>query len=256
MVRFIVPLQSPQASANWSKVSRLCNITLQSIINQTTDDFEVVLVCNEPPENFKPHHKIKVVHTDLPPPNGGGEIRMADKWKKVRIGLAYYQGKSDAWYMVVDADDRVSKHLARFVNEQNYKPGWYVDRGYVYDYGFPWVYVHDRLDLICGTSSVVYCPSGLLPTGHEDKADANYIVRYGHTRIKSYFDEQGTPLKPMPFSGSVYMTHTGENHTRYFYLGIQSMREQLKRLLKIRPLTKRIKDEYNLWDAGKKDGKS
>jgi len=249
MVRFIVPLQSPQASSDWSKVSRLCNITLESITNQTTDDFEVVLVCNETPEGFRPHDKIKVILTDFPPPASNTPARMADKWRKVRVGLAQYRNARDSYYMVVDADDRVSKNLARFVNEQDYKPGWYVDRGYIYDYGFPWIFVNNRLDLLCGTTSVVFCPSALLPSGHDDPADNNYIVKYGHTRIKQYFDEQGTPLKAMPFSGSIYLTHTGENDSKFFYIGIRSMREQLKRIFRMRPITRKIKDEYNLWDA-------
>jgi hypothetical protein len=249
MVRFIVPLQSPKASANWSTVSRFCNYTLASIANQTTTDFEVVLVCNEVPENFKPHEKIKVILTDLPPPTGRGQIRMEDKWKKVRIGLANYRSSADAYYMVVDADDRVSKHLARFVTEQDYKPGWFVDKGYVYDYGFPWIFNHNRLDLLCGTSSIVFCEAHLLPTGSDDKAAACPIVTYGHTGIKRHFDEAGTPLKALPFRGSIYVSHTGENDSGHFYLGIKSMREQVKRLFKIRPVTKRIKDDYTLWDV-------
>lgn len=192
------------------------------------------------------HEKIKVVLTDLPPPIGGGELRMADKWKKVRIGLAYYRDAPDSYYMVVDADDRVNRHLAKFVNESNYKPGWFFDNGYIYDVGLPWVYKKKRFDLICGTSSVVFCPSNLLPTGADDPAKNNFIVTYGHTRIKSFFDGEGTPLKPLPFCGALYMANTGENHTSLFYLGIGSRREQLRRLFQIRPLTRRIRNDFSM----------
>jgi hypothetical protein len=248
MIRFIVPLQSPAASDNWSRVSELCNITLQSITSQTNKNYEVVLICNELPVGFLTNEKVTVILTDLPVPREGGEVRMADKWKKVRIGLANFRTKPDAYYMVVDADDRVSNQLVDFIVKADYKPGWYFDRGFVYDWGFPWLYKHKRFDLICGTSSVVFCPSNLLPQGPDDPADHCYITKYGHTRIKSFFDTQPLPLKALPFYGCVYMLNTGENHTRTFYLGIKSRREQVKRLLAIRLITKKIKNQFQLWD--------
>ncbi|HEV8515234.1 MAG TPA: hypothetical protein VGQ59_18255 [Cyclobacteriaceae bacterium] len=186
--------------------------------------------------------------TDLPTPSERGQPRMADKWKKVRIGLAHYRNSADAYYMVVDADDRINNQLVDFVLTTNYKPGWYFDGGLVYDWGFPWLYKRKRFDLICGTSSIVFCPSRQLPTHPNDLAEQCYIVTYGHTKIKSYFDTQPMPLKPLPFYGCVYMLNTGENDSRTFYLGIKSRREKVKRILSIRIITRKIRQQFFLWD--------
>jgi hypothetical protein len=248
MVRFIVPLQSPKVSGNWEKVSRLCNLTLKSIVAQTNPNFEVVLVCNEPPLKYEDHPQIKVILTDLPAPMEEGQPRMKDKWKKVRIGLAYYLRSPDSYYVVVDADDRVNNQLVEFVLKVDYKPGWYFDKGLIYDWGFPWFYKRLRFDLICGTSSVVFCPTNLLPTGADDVAEQCFIVTYGHTRIKDYFDSRSKPLKPLPFYGSVYILNTGENDSGLFYLGVKSKREQIKRIFSIRLITNRLKRQFFLWD--------
>src|SRR5690242_5150281 len=119
MLRFIVPLQSPKASDKWKRVSELCNITLRSIANQTSKAFEVLLVCNEPPDGYQDLDRVIVFRCGLPVPESNYDARMADKWKKVRAGLAYYRGRGDAFYMVVDADDRVNRSLAAFVETEN-----------------------------------------------------------------------------------------------------------------------------------------
>jgi hypothetical protein len=248
MVRFIVPLQSPLVSEDWKRVSSLCNLTLKSVLSQTNLHFEICLVCNELPVDFEKHPQIKVLLTDLPPPVENGQARMEDKWKKVRIGLAHYRNSEDAFYMIVDADDRVSNKLVDFVLTTNYKPGWYFNEGLVYDWGFSWVYKKKQFDLFCGTSSIVFCDSYLLPSGPDDLDEKCYLTKYGHTTIKSYFDTQSQPLKPLPFYGCVYMLNTGENYTRTYYLGVKSRYEKLKRLLSIRPITKKIKQQFFLWD--------
>jgi hypothetical protein len=249
MLRFIVPLQSPKASDKWKRVSELCNQTLASVTNQTGKAFEVLLVCNEPPDNYTELPSVTVYKCGLPVPEPNYDARMADKWKKVRAGLAYFRGKGEAFYMVVDADDRINRHLADFVERENYKPGWYCDKGWVYDWGYSWMYSKSkRFDLYCGTSSIVYCTQDQLPAGMDDPATHCPIVRYGHTRIKEFYDGQPNPLKPLPFYGAIYIASTGENQSGFSYLRIQSRREQLKRLLSIRPITNRKRRDFALWD--------
>src|SRR5260221_2270449 len=122
VVRFIVPLQSPVISNNWQRVSELCNLTLKSILAQTNSNFEVAFVCNELPLGFEKHPQINVLLTDLPAPIERGRPRMEDKWKKVRLGLSHYRNSEDAFYMIVDADDRINNRLVEFVLQANYTP--------------------------------------------------------------------------------------------------------------------------------------
>lgn len=246
-VRFIIPLQSPMASDSWSRVSQLCIRTIGSVTSQTNPNFRVLLVCNEPPENYQSHTRVEVLLANLPPP-GKGQQRMEDKWKKISLGLSHYRDEPDAYYMIVDADDRVSNRIVDFVLKEDYRPGWYFEKGFIYDWGFPWLYLRKRFHLFCGTSSVLFCPSSMLPGNPDSTSDTCYLIKYGHTAIKSYFDTQEKPLKPAPFCGAIYMLNTGENHTRESYLGVKSRLEKVKRFFSIRGITRGIKREFSLWD--------
>ena len=58
----------------------------------------------------------------------------------------------------------------------------------------------------------------------------------------------GTALEPLPIPGSVYNLATGENHTSFALYGWRSKSILLQKLLSYRLLTRRIRDEFGLYD--------
>lgn len=86
MLLFIVALQSPQASKDWSRVSRLWERTLRSICAQNCYEFRVFRVCNRRPEIGFDHPSLAVIEEDFPLPEASTRARMRDKFAKLCRG--------------------------------------------------------------------------------------------------------------------------------------------------------------------------
>jgi hypothetical protein len=252
---FIVPLQSPAASKSWRHVSALALRSLRSILGQTHPDFQIFLVCNEPPIGLSAHPSLTILQRSFPVPDiSARENRMMDKWKKVRVGLVAARTLAPCHIMIVDADDCVSNRLVARVDADPLAVGWFFDGGWIHDEGSPLIYRrrHD-FDAICGTSSIVRISVENLPEDESGGREDNLILRSGHTKIRAGMIAQGTPLKRLPFFGAVYNLATGENDSSFSLRTWRSKKILLKKLLNYRLLTRRIRAEFGLYQVNKDD---
>ncbi len=185
MLVFLLPLQSPGASRDWGRVSRLAERTLRSICRQSSDSFRVVLVCNRRPETDFTHPALTVIEEDFPVP-ATREERMADKSRKINRGAVFARAWAPFHLMLADADDCVSKRLAGFVQEHPAANGWYCQTGYVHDQGSPFVYRRSSFHLLCGTSHVIRCQSGDLPARAGEADEDYWLLSHGHTQMAEF----------------------------------------------------------------------
>ena len=249
MLTFIVPLQAPQASKNWSLVSALARRCLQSVLQQTNPRFRVILVCNKAPSHLAEHPQLEVLERDFPLPGPIPESRMSDKWFKVRAGLVAARRYAPCHTMIVDADDCVSSRLARHVAEHPDDSGWFFGSGYMHDEGSRLIYLRPAgFDGVCGTSNIVRSELADLPSTDEGSREENHILRGGHTRIRAEMAALGRPLAELPFRGAVYNLATGENHTGFSLAGWRSKKVFLQKLLRYRLLTPALRREFSLFD--------
>jgi hypothetical protein len=248
MLVFVVPLQSAAASKDWPSVSRLYARTIQSVLAQRSGRFKVVLVCTDLPDGFQPHEDLTVIERRLPAPTTV-DARMDDKWKRVRIGLVAARQYAPCHIMIVDADDCVSNRLAGFCEGRPEERGWYFDSGWMHDEGSPLIFRWKRgFHSVCGTSSIVRVEPEDLPHIEAGPREDNLILRSGHTKIRANMESAGTPLASLPFPGAVYNLATGENHTGFSLSGWRSKKVFLRKILAYRPLSRRIREEFGLYD--------
>jgi len=249
MLVFIVPLQAPGASKDWPLVSQLACRSVGSLLNQTNDRFSIIMVCNEPPIGLPDHPQLKVIQRDFAIPSSV-EARMSDKWRKVHVGLAAIRALAPCNAMLVDADDCVNRKLAEFVAAHPVDHGWVFRRGYVHDEGSRLIYYHPReFNAWCGTSHIVRVAKDELPTSEVGGAEDNPILRcHNHTHIAQEMAKLGRPLADLPFAGAVYNVATGENNYGFSLAGWRSKKSCLQKLLRYRPLTTRLRQDFNLYD--------
>jgi hypothetical protein len=248
MLVFVVALQSPQASKDWPRVSRLWERTLRSICAQTCPDFRVFLVCNERPDIAFTHPSLTIIEEDFPLPEPNTPSRMGDKWLKIKRGLAAAREFAPAHVMIMDADDCVHRDLAALSAESPDAQGWAFEVGYMHDEGSRWLHRLKNFDDYCGTSAIVRLESGDFPRTLSEPIDPYFILTHGHGVIGDFLLDRGTPLARPPFIGAIYITATGENDSRIALRNWRGKKMLLKKLLNARPLTHSIRRDFGLYD--------
>lgn len=221
MVVFVVPIKSEQVSTNWCVFSVLVERTMQSICQQTSQNFKVVAVCHEIPEISFSHDNLEFVQVSFDPPSAKriedpnafdprnpyrNVAKEEDKARKIMEGIAYGRQYNPDYYMVVDADDCINKNLVKFVDEHNSPDnhGWYFKEGFIYNEGSNLIFLNkNTFNVLCGTCIVVRAEL-------VDKLiELEPFVVFTHD-----FTELGDnrELKPLPFTGAIYSIGNTENY--------------------------------------------
>lgn len=247
MLLFIIPLKSKQVSVDWPIVCQLFSNTLESIYNQTDPDFKIIAVGHEIPE---PKHqrddRLSFVSVDYPPPppNNYG-LGMDDKWMKLRHAMVKARALQPDFIMFVDADDLVSRHLVAHTQSHPGSNGWIIRNGYRYAQGSNWIEHTQKFD--CGTNAIISAKSIVYPSNVSDEERERCILlTHGHTVICKHMAQRGTPLEHLPFPGAAYIFSHGDNATDIGYGLKFRWKYYLKRIHRMRYLSKKIKADLSI----------
>lgn len=245
MLVFVIALKSQKISTSWQIVSSLFERCVRSICNQTSQDFQIVVVCHEKPNIKFNHPKIDYIEVDFPIPEGDIISKRLDKGHKLLKGLAYAEKFSPSHVMIVDADDCISKHIAEYAIENPDSQGWFIKKGYVYKEGSRFVYLRSKaFSSLCGSGVII--KYGLHP-----QLFKNDIYDHQITHL-----ENNINLEPLPFTGGVYITENNENiyltNSKSSQLKAQIKSKgyihYLRDVLQYRLLTENIRKEFGLFD--------
>lgn len=242
MIVFIVPLKSPKLSNSWLNTSRLFERTLRSICGQTSDQFRVIVVCNERPITQFDSPFVEYVQVDLPVPRDKWQEKEEDKLKKLMIGAKFSEKFNPSYTMAVDADDFISNKIASFVSGKPKQTGYFLNTGYVHEFGSNLLYyLRKDFGLYCGVSIII--KFNLFELIFE-----NSIYEHKGSTLITH----GVILENLPFCGAIYNTCNGENSVavRNFSQSLCPKGDYIayiKHLFRFRPITAQIKKEYGFY---------
>lgn len=253
MLVFVIPLKSSIVSNHWERVTQLLERCLQSVCNQTSPNFRVVVIGHEKPtlQFNHPHIHYLTVDFPIPQPAPGDtkqtvlDRKRTDKGRKMINGLIYASQFNPSHTMLVDADDVVSNRLARFVSQNPQSNGWYIDRGYRYEEGRDYIYYkRQNFYRMCGSCNIVRYDLNALPETPEYNRGYGYYKRYiDHEKVKGLLEVNQTPLQPLPFAGAIYTVDNGENQ----YYDKNRFHNGIFNLFNNRRLTSAIREEFSLY---------
>lgn len=243
MLVFVIPLKSSQVSKSWERVCKLLERTVRSTCNQTSSNFQVIVVCHEKPKIDFSHPNLSYIEVDFPTPKENSPIAkgLTDKGRKVLAGLIYARQFNPLYAMSVDSDDCVSKRLAEFIEQSRPYNGWFIDRGYKYQEDSQYIYLKRRnFYRMSGTANIIKYDLLELPENPEYNRGYGYYKFYlDHQRVRDRMKQKNKPLKSLPFAGSVYI------------LGTENMSGNERNLsfnfLNRRLLTQAIREEFSLY---------
>jgi hypothetical protein len=265
MLVFIVPVKSKKTAKSWTELSKLFDRCLRSVCNQTSQDFKVIVVCNEKPITTFEHPNVEYLIVDFPPPGSDYGAKGDDRAKRVYVGLFAIKDLQPSHVMSVDSDDCVSKHITEFVNQNPDPNGWYIEQGYEYDEGSSTIAVKkEGIYRICGTCNIINyrlfkVPSQILPY---DQLTGFDRFLNGHALARTDLAERGNHLQPLPFPAVVYVRdNKGESIsmqepfiTKWKRNPKEALRGLKKRLtapFSQKKITPEIQEEFGLYPLNK-----
>jgi hypothetical protein len=252
MFVFIVPLRSPETCADWGKVSSLCNETLNSILQQSSDEYKVILVCNLPPLDFISNKHITVVQESFAIPKSW-EGGISDIYQKVKRGmveakkLQMVKPDSSTFVMRVDADDLVSNRIVSFAEKSPDPDGWYFSTGYIYEIGEKYMFLRPKFTAVSGTSNIFKCNYSDFPESMDTPSSEWLEPVWQHLNVNKLLEPRGRKLSPLPFPGAIYrinpqnMSSTHVEDERF-----SSLKSILWKVFYKRKVTAQIISEFGL----------
>jgi hypothetical protein len=216
MFCFITSIRAPGLSDNWPRVCELFDRTAASVFNQTTPNFRLIAVCHEPPVlKRKFDSRLEIITVDSPlPARDFDSMTMRDKVPKLFVALRRARELNADFVMPLDADDLVNANVASHAMAHPEVDGWFVHRGWRYEYGRRWVERMDDFNRVCGSCNVLGRRWFSFP-GHSDlerQADVE-LIENGHDQVVTSFNARGARLQPFPFRAAIYIVRHGENAT-------------------------------------------
>lgn len=259
---------SPQVSNSWDNVTKLFERCIKSVCNQTSANFRVLVVCHEKPQIEFTHPHITYVEVEFSVPDLDFRSKIIDKHCKMLAGLRHAQEFKPSHTMHVDADECVSKHLAKFVEQNPQSNGWFLDKGYVYQEGGKFIYFK-RKDFYrwCATSNIFRYNLNYLPESlNYNCIDINdcvsknlseefvdfYRCNLAHRLVVQNRAQKGIPIAPLPFPGAVYVLHgeslSSNNFNQLLKLNSRDLFTRIKKALFLRSLSSSICNEFSIYN--------
>lgn len=224
-VTFGIALMSKRIAADWPSVESLLAATLQSVFNQTAP-VRVIIACHEPPridEIFD--RRVSICQVDFDIPRFRLEMEI-DRMRKAEALGAALRDRGGGWMFLLDADDLVSRDLARMVLECEAK-AVVVKRGYRLDAR---AHKYQRLGRLwgkCGSCAAVDWDVSELPSTPltDDPSLFHEFCDTRHYKLPQFFSGRGWNWKFLDAPLVAYVVNHGSNESEL--LSATSLRWQV-----------------------------
>jgi hypothetical protein len=240
MIHFIIPVRSRKVSKDWERVKKLCEGTLRSVYNQTSREYSVQVVCHEPPVD-ETNDRVTVRRVDFGIPSDKKQM-MADKKKKVQVGAAEAPKEPGDYVMIVDADDRINKHLVSYVASSTTGDILFIERGYVWPYRRTCWFRWGGFLETCGSSHIIRYDGSNMPNGVGD--DGEYAITTPLGEIETFSGEKGLERERVPFEGACYVTGVEDNWSGVSFTEYLHKKRFVRKVIGFRFLTSSVRDMF------------
>lgn len=153
------------------------------------------------------------------------------------------------YVLPVDADDLISNKIAAFFESRDDGKCYVSKNGWIWNSPSHYLFKAKDLWRTCGSCTVIYYKKEELPDTdfeHKNISTKEYIFQKSHRFVPDFAKKCGKIFGIMPFSSTVYVLGTGENHS-ILSGHAMSWKRTVEGLLRIpRLLSKKKIQEFNI----------
>lgn len=169
-VAFAIPLKSKKHSRDWDTVQANLSKTLRSILNNTDQNFRIIIAGHEKPEIEElRHERVTWLAAKFSPPKDARGYGKDRERKRRKIGVYLKKKGFSGYYMPLDADDWVHYRFVEFIRSRPVTDAFIINKGFMVNLvrQETWQY-KERFYRGCGSSAVFYFNNNQLPKTEKD----------------------------------------------------------------------------------------
>ena len=262
-IGIVIPLKSKSIAKNWAVTTDNLKATINSVIAQTKDDYQAVVVGHDKPEfinTIKRTDKCEFQYLkEIEPPRIGrieAENQISyekDRCSKILKGVIYLKSKYPdiTHWFALDADDLLHDEFIEELQKYEEKPAIILNHGYVLFKSTGIVNVEDEFSAYCGSSAVLADSLFELPSRvFEDSFKKIPFGAISHVTMKEALAKQGGEIVVPNQRLVMYVRDNGENisNDAYYDTLIKRLKKGIKMLLKARNLDSETKAHFGLYE--------
>uniref|UniRef100_UPI0030EB88B0 glycosyltransferase family A protein n=1 Tax=Paraglaciecola polaris TaxID=222814 RepID=UPI0030EB88B0 len=232
MIAFIIAFRHPDSTKNYGHVVQLLNATLQSLANQTNENYRVYIGCNVEPKLEIDDPKVRICTIDCPIPSSRKEVLLD---KGVKRSLAIQTANDEItpdYFFLLDADDLVSNDCVDYLHQQdwaNSPGGYWLERGFLLDMFNRKAQEKFGFNRYCGSSLILSADTltKKLFSGTSQRTSMSthaefigacdeYVLEQvlgDHIAVRGYMESLGLPLHKILHPLTCWKINTGENES-------------------------------------------
>ncbi len=177
-------------------------------------------------------------------------VQRWDKARKLTYGSKLAKEQGYDYLMALDADDLLSNRILDYLakdTEQHQRKGWYMEKGYLYkEHTNYLIKVPKDVRFLNGSTHVLHNDLVEIPDfNSQEWDDYNLFTDHGwiRDRIKKYYNVELTSLPDSMLVYVVHQSNMSKVDQKEFGLNLKAI---TKRILRFVPLTKKIREEFNI----------
>jgi hypothetical protein len=214
-VVFAISLKSKRVSRNWTRVQNNLARTLRSIINNTDQNYRIVIAGHEKPniEEMK-NERVTWLPVRFPPPTYISQYS-SDKFRKRRVIGAYLRRIGfSGYFMPLDADDWVHYRFVEFIRSHPITDAFVLNTGCMTNFKHKRVWIREGFYYSCGSSAVFYFSNRDFPRtsmrGDVMKTKFKWVI-LAHGKVTKYLNNKNYKMVNFPFV--TWVVSHGDNNT-------------------------------------------
>lgn len=251
----VIPLKSKRISRDWAVTSAALEGTVNSIINQTNDNFVVAIAGHDCPEFLEnlndPRFIFVKVDYEAPnrnEPNFTNQELINDKVLKIMTAIIALKDESLSWIYQLDSDDLMRNDFISNVYKFPKSSAIIVEGGYLLYQSSKRVMETEEMDHLCGSVVIVDPSTFTFPLS----ADLKYIhdvpwTKYRHMNIYKFFEDKNLTVYRTKEKLLTYLLATGDNFSDRWRTGlISNIKSLLKPYVYGKSLSQKYKNQFSI----------
>lgn len=184
---FAITLISQTVSKDWVGVQANLSKTLISILENTDQNFEIIIAGHEKPNiDELNHNKVTWLQVDFPPPINSGGFGRDRKNKRIVIGEYLRNMGFSGYFMPLDADDWVHYRFVEFIRSHPFSDAFIINKGFMVNQKLKEAWVRNRFYRGCGSSAIYYFSNSDFPitaTKEDARKTPFVLVLQAHAEV-------------------------------------------------------------------------